>query len=105
MVGPIPSITGGDIAGAQTQSKGTSANAQGINIAPIGVNLGSILQPLQEPSWTGGYGVEVSSALLGDQSATQGLSFSTKVGGSTLPFILLAGTASIALLFYLKKRR
>lgn len=74
-----------------------------INIAPIGFNLGAILQPMNEGSpENGGAGMDFMRRYTG---AGVGTSASDITSSNLLPFILMGGGGLVLLLVVLKKRR
>ena len=94
----------------------TSGNPSsgGVYVAPVGLNLGAILQTLNEGNpQTGGYGVDLISRLgYGLESNAYGAytarSYEMSADGSVLgvsPWIYMLGAGALLLLFAMKKRR
>lgn len=74
------------------------------NIAPVGVNLGAILQPYQDSTYNGGYGVSTPSRWLANTlpSTPSGI-FNDTV--PTNPWLLgLAAVAALAALVLLRRK-
>ena len=101
-----PSLQGGAAApssvdtGAQTGVGG----GQGINVIPIGVNLGSLLLPLQDPPQNGGYGVNLSSPIGAGITSSGGAGLNIPGVGS-VGTLALVGAAALVSLIILKRKR
>lgn len=109
--GVAGAMSGGGGAGGGGGGQTTSSQQQsaaGINVTSMGVNLGAILQPLNDGNLnTGGYGVDLLSRLgygVGGTPTTaivsSGDAFS--MGGLSMPVLIIGG---IILLVALKKKR
>jgi len=76
------------------------ADRSPINIAPIGFNLGEILQPVaQGGPENGGIGADFMSRYSGASAGS--LSAASLGASSTLPLLLIGGAALAALLFFM----
>ncbi|MFH1931048.1 MAG: hypothetical protein ABIN18_05605 [Pseudomonadota bacterium] len=72
-----------------------------INIAPVGFNLGAIMQPMMEGSpENGGFGVSFMNRYSGSSAGT--LSAGTLGATSILPYVLIGGAALVALFFLVR---
>ena len=72
-----------------------------INIAPIGFNLGAILQPMGQGSpENGGYGMDFMQRYSGQSAGS--LSAASVGAGSVLPYLLIGGAALVAVFFLVR---
>lgn len=101
---PIPSMTGG--AAAPSGSEGYFSNRSPVNIAPVGVNLGAILQPFNQGApENGGYGLDLMSRYVENKYGARETAISI-APSTSIPYvwIMVALGGAGALIFILKKR-
>ena len=96
----------GEAAQAAPATSGVSGTNQGFQINPIGINLGTILQPYQDSPYNGGYGLRLPSRL--DNLTTpavvsSGPYGSTSIGGGlSTTMLLILGAVAIGGVLLLK---
>jgi len=72
-----------------------------INIAPVGVNFGAILQPVNQGSpENGGYGMDFMQRYGGGSAGS--LSAASLGATNFMPYLLLGGAALVALFFFVR---
>lgn len=101
-MGLLDAITGG-IAGPEAPDMSSIANRSPINIAPVGVNLGAILQPYDQGSLeNGGSGMTTISRYMGASSGSPSVN---QVGQqpSIVP-IVIAFAVFVGVSYFLFKR-
>ena len=103
-VGLLSNMFGGGEGGGGFQISPSSTSALSdrspINVAPIGVNFGAIMQPYGQGSpENGGIGADFMSRYSGAKS---NLSSSDIRSSSLLPVMLIGGAGLMALLFFMR---
>lgn len=101
---PIPSMTGG--AAAPSGSEGAYSNRNPINVAPVGVNLGAILQPFNEGGpENGGFGLDLMSRYVDKSMGPRETLLTTAPQDVPYGTIIIVIGAVASLFFILKMRK
>ena len=92
-----------DISASSTSSSAsTLSDRSPINIAPIGFNLGAILQPMGQGSpENGGYGMDFMQRYSGGSAGS--LTAASLGASNMLPYLLIGGAALAGLLFFMMR--
>jgi len=88
-------------------TSGDVSNRSPIYVAPVGVNLGAIMNPMSSGSpENGGYGVETKNRLgiTGVNGMSLGASMSTDTKFPILPIALISGAALLTLILLKRKK-
>lgn len=106
MLSPMAGMAAGGAGGGGGISMPSSATSSlsdrsPINIAPIGFNLGAILQPMGQGSpENGGYGMDFMNRYSGSSAGSLNAGSVGKT--NMLPFLLIGGAALVALFFFVR---
>lgn len=94
-------MTGGYSLQMSSAAQSALADRSPINIAPIGFNLGEILQPISQGSpENGGIGADFMSRYSG--ASKQNLSASDIRSSNLLPILMIGGAGLMALFLFLR---
>lgn len=101
LAGGIGGASGGASVSMPSSATSALSDRSPINIAPVGFNLGAILQPMtQGGPENGGAGIDFLSRYSG---VGVGQLSAGSVGATNyLPFILIGGAALVALFFFMR---